>query len=685
MPRFTRLAWGVAGLGAVCMGLSALATEDSQPEPASQRAPIGGNSPGQPAPNAPQSPAKSAATPATSQGAVLPPRPAVAVPAGLLEAIRAAKGEFTPVSDSQVQAAWGRLWRTAQQLNATLRAAGKNGTAWKQFLHWDVLERQFQRGATLDLQGLRQVHAQFRAGEKGLEHPQFLATRAALEDFIHVAATAANPAAQAEYQSQLEALAAALESHARTGAFDALDQAGATLGALDASGRAPSVVSAVRRAYSQPNLLMDVSADLVVTGLERKIDDVSSLNDNILGTRVVGTGHTVGKLHAWLVEDSQQAIFQTELRGVTASRTVGYNGPVIVYSNGISQVRGAKQMQLDAEGFHSSPARSQVSTHTCVTGLATTKRGLVDRIIKRIAWRRMPEEKAKGERVAEQRAEAKLSKRLDNEAGELLAESNRRYNERFRHPLLRNDEFPSLFRLHTTRDGLHFTGLHEGGQRFGAPTPPPDLAEPADLTLRLHESLVNNVCSALLAGTLLNQQRAQDITIRVLGELPPKFQQDEEDKEPWSVTFAEPEPVTFRIQGNLAELTIRGQQYTSGTKRYDGMNVTVRYKLSCDGRQLTAVRQGELEILPPGFEPGKDTLSTRETVLRRLLQKRYGKIFEPELVAQGLSLKGRWEKLGPLHATQLKADNGWLVVGWNYDRPAKTAAAPLEPSRSARQ
>ena len=685
MPRLNLTTWGVAGLIATCLGISAFANAPGSggPTPLKLAAVLQPPKPAKPAtpepketePNEPEAPARAVAPPMT-----LPRREPVKPPADLLEMLRAAKSQFTPASDAEVQAAWGELWRTAHRLQTTLRAAGANGTAWKQFLNWDVLTAQFQRGATLDLDGLRTVRNQFSSGEKGLEHPQFLALRRALQSFIEVAAVSADSNAKGDFEARLDEVIRALEAHAKDGSFDELDKASRALDALENSGRAPAAVAAVRKVYSQPNLSMAATSQLVVAGLERDIDDTMPIRDNIRNTLVVGSGHTIGKLHARLLDAPAQAVFHTEIRGVTHSRTTAFAGPVIVSSTGVTQVRGIKQFQLDADGFHSSPARSEVSTNTRVTGLSTTKRGLVDKLIRHIAWKRMPQEKAKSERIGEEHAEAKFSKRMNEEAGELLSQANARFNDRFRYPLLRMDEFPRVFGFSTTPDSFRFVGLHEGGSRFGAPIAPPELDGPADLTMRLHESLVNNMSTALLAGMVLNQARADEITIRVLGELPDKLQED--DREPWSVTFAKPNPVTFRVDGDLVELTVRGHQYTAGTKRYDGMNVTVRYKLACTGHGIKAERQGELDILPPDFVPGKDTLSTRQQVLRRLLQRRYGKIFEPEMMSKGLTLTGRWEKLGPLHATQMKADRGWIVVGWNYDRPTKTAAAPA-PGRPA--
>jgi hypothetical protein len=117
-------------------------------------------------------------------------------------------------------------------------------------------------------------------------------------------------------------------------------------------------------------------------------------------------------------------------------------------------------------------------------------------------------------------------------------------------------------------------------------------------------------------------------------------------------------------------ISFRGKAYTSGDKSYEAMNVTARYKIEQANGGIRAVRQGELEIYPPDFEPGKGRLSTRQTVLKRLLEKRFGKVFEKETASTGLELKGNLSRLGKLNVTGLSSNGGWLSVDWDQARTA---------------
>lgn len=97
------------------------------------------------------------------------------------------------------------------------------------------------------------------------------------------------------------------------------------------------------------------------------------------------------------------------------------------------------------------------------------------------------------------------------------------------------------------------------------------------------------------------------------------------------------------------------------------MNVSANYTVGLTEpdelgiRGVKLVRQGDLEIVPPG-EPRR--LSGREITLRTLLEKRFGKLFEPEVVYDGLILPGRWRAAGILDTRQLVVGSGWLAVAW---------------------
>jgi hypothetical protein len=105
------------------------------------------------------------------------------------------------------------------------------------------------------------------------------------------------------------------------------------------------------------------------------------------------------------------------------------------------------------------------------------------------------------------------------------------------------------------------------------------------------------------------------------------------------------------------------------------MDITVRYQLVETDGGVVLRRQGDLEILPPGFRPGTDRLSAEQSALREILIKRLGEVFEPEVQGEGIELPGELARAGRLMPVEASSSDGWLVLGWNRGgRPTAVAA-----------
>ena len=130
-------------------------------------------------------------------------------------------------------------------------------------------------------------------------------------------------------------------------------------------------------------------------------------------------------------------------------------------------------------------------------------------------------------------------------------------------------------------------------------------------------------------------------------------------------------PISVSFADGRFSVTIRGRRYKKGEKSYPGMNVTAVYEITRTEDGFKAVRRGELQIFPPGFVPGSGRqLSVREQVLRDLLQRRFGKMLEEEIVPEPLLLPGKWEAAGGLNLVQWEAKDGWMLLAWKQS-PAK--------------
>src|SRR5262249_59103199 len=99
---------------------------------------------------------------------------------------------------------------------------------------------------------------------------------------------------------------------------------------------------------------------------------------------------------------------------------------------------------------------------------------------------------------------------------------------------------------------------------------------------------------------------------------------------------------------------------------------------------LLAERTGELEIFPPGFQRGKDKLGAREQVLRKLLEKKFGRVLKPKFEMDEITFDEPLDKMGVLVTTQVESDKGWLVLAWKRV-PAFRPAPPRQRDKREAQ
>jgi hypothetical protein len=482
---------------------------------------------------------------------------------------------------------------------------------------------------------------------------------------LDLAAYANDPEAKTKAKDQIAALEADVKAFSEKPYGEMSRLIGRRLGFLARTRQASRLVAEIRRNNQHPNLLVRASREFLAAGFEQPVDDVTAVDDVILGTEVHGTGHTLGRVDLALVPDANRGLFNIVMTGTTRANTVGYNGPVTIYSNSATQLHTVKPVAVTGEGLVGMPAYSHASTDTNIRDISAGGR-CFGGLIERIAWRRAGQQQSAAEAEAARKAEIRASRRIEQQAGERLAEANARFASRFRNPLLRRDQFPQVLRLATNERNLYVTALQADIDQLGAPGPAPPIASDPDLTVRMHESWAGNFAAALVAGETLTEERAQQLAKQMTGEVPERLK-SKQDEDPWSITFARVDPITLLFNDSGFTVTIRGRRFTSGEREFGAMNVSAVYKIERAGTGTRMVRQGDLEIVPPGHQPGKP-LTSQQVALRTLLRRRFDTLFEPEYKSDGLKLGGRWERWGPLPLVDMICDDGWLVVGWEVPK-----------------
>ncbi|MGC3972167.1 MAG: hypothetical protein QM775_33950 [Pirellulales bacterium] len=611
---------------------------------------------------------------ATSAPAAEPAAPAVKPkPTALGNQIRASGGGFRPIDAGAVAQAKAELQQTVGTLDAYLRSLGDWETQWKDYLFWNQLTAELAKPSGYDIAALQRVQRRYSGGFVGLEEPEFRAVGDALVKFTNVASAAQNAELQAQYTTHINALAEAVDAVGSGSPTAAQSTTIAdNVAWLAAGGQAPQLVEQLGTQYSQPNLLIDVSETFVADALSRPVDQTEPVVDCILGTYITGTGRTIGEVNVDVVPNEQQAELVTHLAGTNYSRTVGHNRSALIYSQGQTTLNGQTTLYVNEDGLAGGPINTSARVSNRITGFGSTRGGILGNIVKKVAAKKAPQQKAQAERIAAAHARTRLARSMQKEIVAQIADANAQLESRLRAPLLRFGQYPARMYYASTDDALTIRAVQTTAGRLAAPSAAPGVAAGAPISVRVHQTLVTNSTQGMLAGRKFDQQRIQLLAESILGEVPDRLK-PQPGQEPFSITFADVDPVSLSLDGDKAIFTIRGKAFTSGERKFDGMNISGTYKLSSDGHGLKAVREGDFDIVPPKFVRGKDKLNTREIVLKRILTEKFGKALPAEIVRTGEPLEGEAGKLGSVYVTSIKASGDWLVLGLKRDPAPATA------------
>lgn len=603
-----------------------------------------------------------------------PSQAAGAVDSAVAERVRQRQGHVQPVNSREAAAAKNRLIAAVSQLNTYLSRQGTNGLSWKRYLKLGELAAALRKSEEPPDEVLAACLKRLRSDYAGLERTVCINVATALDAYLRIAGQHARATTEAQIDEKLDQLAAALEALADPPTGDQLGAVADFLGWFSDRGMERKLMADVHAALSHPNLNVHISQDLIASGSLRRVNDAPRpVRDVILGTNIVGTGRTSGWVRTRLLPDPDHGLFEVTITATNTAQAMGYNGPARIATTSVTPLWGMKRFYLDQTGFHVWRATSRAQAHSQIRGIGSNKPGLRGRIVRHVATKRAAQQKSLGEQIASRHAEQQLNARLDAEANAQLGRAHADYLTKIRNPLLRLAQWPRQVRMASTLERLHITVLYDSASRLAATVSPPDMPEHATMAVQFHESMVNNYGDGLLAGRTMQQADLDRLSLELFGKRPQQLVSDEE-KGPWTMTFASQEPIRLRVDGGRASFTLRGRRFGSVDRLVETpLDITAHYELLRENGAAKGKRLGEdIEVQPTGFVPGKRKMTVRELRDASFVRNRFNDFFTEEITSQGLVLPGQWAQAGRLELVELMADRGWVTLAWRRAGDAST-------------
>ncbi|MCA9164094.1 MAG: hypothetical protein KDA62_13995, partial [Planctomycetales bacterium] len=500
---------------------------------------------------------------------------------------------------------------------------------------------------------------------------------------------------QAQYEQLVARLATELSSYAESNSSEVGWRIGRLVGLLDRVGRAPEVVAAVRERYWKPNFFGRVSERVLNAGVDNQVREVTPVHDNILGTSVHGTAVLSGFLKLDLVPSDDTGRFAITLAGVAHSNTVGYNRGVQIFSTGVSQINASKQVIVDANGLTSTAAVARVCTDTTINCISAKLR-----IVERIAWKRAGAQKGAAERVAARKAEVRTANRMNEQAAELLADANRRFEEKFRTPLVRMAAYPRLLETSSSDDYLYVRAMSVNDDQLAAPGAPPVIETSGDVTAQVHESLVGNVSEMVTnPDPMVTAHKIEKSYQDAKREVPEELRMDNAENELWSFNFLPTRPVRAEFAPGQITVAIYATDFAvydddfdteadnyqtprEGFPLRDEFLISAQYNVEQTADGVQFVRQGEVSVEFPNrqriglFNPRDALLRVAQSTLKKKFNAMFKEIVNPE----DIPLQGQGRDAGRLRMRSADSRQGWLLLTWELLPPEVKTAAVASPA-----
>ncbi|MEX0818215.1 MAG: hypothetical protein WD070_01440 [Pirellulaceae bacterium] len=605
------------------------------------------------------------------------------------ELVRAAKGQARTIRSEEVAAAKAQLLEDLRALEEFLAgSSSEQATAWRELVQLDTMRSELSKEDPPSLEVLNRSLVAFREDEAGLELEPFTDVRESLREYMNHVVFSTTEGFADEFDRRIDNLATKLDAYEAAPSTKLAVEIGREVGWFERAGQITSVTNAIRERYAQPNLHVAASKQLVASGVRDSVDTADSTRECILGTSINAYTRLTADIDLDLIQSDDRATFDIKLGGNAVSNNVGYNRGVTIYSTGYTNVNASKRVYLGPEGVTSDFATALASTSSHVSSIAAKCN-----LVRKIAWKQVRQKKHQAERIAAGRAASRIAGRVDGQAGETLAEADESFQDKFRAPLIRRESFPELLDLRTTDAQLLVRLLRAGRFQLAAPGPAPELEGDFDLGARIHESLAGNFSESIIGGVMLTDERIVELHEEAEVDVPEDLKITD-DSEPWAITFSRSQPISVEFVGGGVRILVLCQNLHQGegygvvslplkdeeTERLyrPEIRISREYDLTTPndgGLQLVAKGDLRIEFIDRTGEPVAN-YGARHAAAVGFLAKKFNSMLKPKLpeeATDGISLTGRWERLGKLKARVANAADGWLSIGWEQELPASPA------------
>ncbi|TWU58240.1 hypothetical protein [Rubripirellula reticaptiva] len=555
-----------------------------------------------------------------------------------------------------------------------------NGAAWLEYLDLNPLRELIASEASATDIAREAISLRFRlvGTTPGLELSKLMLLRRDLERLIEAVRLRDADRAEKAVAKQMESLAEKIREMDDSPSADDVSTIGAVIGLLHSSGQASGLVESFRNQFSRPNMAILIDESMVQSAINRGVNQSRPVRDCILGTRIVGNASLNGVITADLLPSIGEVRVQVALAGCVSSQNTGYNGPVRLQTSGTGTVNVSRLLHISEAGISADNAFVQATLNTNIDAIEHRLR-----LVRRIARKKAAEQKPNADRIAVEKLRSQVGAQFVEQTDSATAVSPPDVLGNVR-PVLKRLSLDEPARLWGSTDQeIFIDSTFRRHDQLGSVVTRPAIFAAYDAAVQLHESVVDNAMTPLLAGRTMREGDFEGLIAEtglpietqagvaesgssVLADENTDSEDGDEDQDPFEIDFANLRPIIFEARDQTVRVGVRGTRFAQGKRELkQAMEITAVYESARaeDGRVLL-LRKGDVDVSFPG--PGK-RLSVSQAGLKRTIQKKFDDVFPAVLLDKSMTvpMTSKLESLrGRVFRPELvEANDGWLTVG----------------------
>lgn len=421
--------------------------------------------------------------------------------------------------------------------------------------------------------------------------------------------------------------------------------------------------------YRNANIRLTVGEELLNRMLPRTQVQREALRDYVLGAHVKGSSQTWTDLKLDLLPSKQACRLILHATGQVHSDTAGEKGPVFFRNHGTAGYTASKAIELTSQGLHFDAAESSVHGQTRLRNIISDYDGIpiVGWLVREMARREHAENQSFIRRRMETRVATQARERMD----ERLEERGRQMQGRMRRkvlvPLQRLDIEPVAHQLETTDDRLVMRYRVAGARQLAAFTPRPMALRGSDLSLQVHQSVLNNLVGQLELGGWDGSLR--DLIGHVTSQLGLKTPELDADlPKEITVTLCDEDPIRFACHTDHLALRIHFAKLRVGRRVWRNFIVRANYRPDVSDQDAALVRDGIVRM--SGRLGFRDQVAVRGIFTKVLSKNTRWPLFSQMWLEK--------YEISDLAVNQFIVRDGWLglSIGQDVDLPPMMLAYP---------